>query len=73
MRSVHSDGHGSFRNDRVFVGEAVECHEIGLEVLDAMHVRAWFRDVDLGILVTLPDVDVSCFDPVPTKQTRRAS
>lgn len=73
VRRAHSDGHVSFRSDRIFVGEAVSGYEIGLEVLDAMRVRAWFRDVDLGVLETLPDVDISCFDRVATNRTRRAS
>ena len=72
-RRVHSGGTVSFRNDKVFVGEALTGHEVGLEVIDAMRVRAWFRDVDLGIVETLPDVDVSYFDRATVTRRRRAS
>jgi len=70
-RCVIVGGRIAFRNDRVFVGEALAGYEVGIEVVDAMHVRAWFRDVDLGVLETLPEVDVSCFD-LPGRK-RRAS
>lgn len=74
IRRVYGDGDVNFRGDRVFVSTALGGHDVGLEVLDAMRVRAWFRDVDLGVLETLPDVDVSCFDRIATKRTtRRAS
>ena len=73
VRRVYRDGQVSFRSDRVFVSEALGSHDVGLEPLDAMHVRAWFRDVDLGVLETVPDVDASCFDVIATKRLRRAS
>jgi transposase InsO family protein len=73
VRRVYSDGDVGFRNDRIFVGAGLAGHEVGLEVLDAMRIRAWFRGVDLGVLETLPDVDVSCFDRGATNRTRRAS
>jgi hypothetical protein len=43
----------------VFVGV-----ELGLEDVDALHLRAWFPDVDLGLVETLPLADISCFDRV---------
>ena len=72
VRRVYADGHLSFRSDRIFISEALAGHEVGVEELDAMHVRAWFRDVDLGVLETLPEVDVSCFDR-PESRRRPAS
>lgn len=72
-RRVYSDGDVSFRKERVFIGESLAGHEVGIEVLDAMHVRAWFRDVDLGVIETVPDVDVSYFDVSARNGKRRAS
>jgi hypothetical protein len=62
VRRVFSDGSIHLRNDRLFISEALAGCEIGLEAVDAMRVRAWFRDINLGVLETLPDVDVSCFE-----------
>lgn len=71
-RRVYSDGDVGFRSDKVFISEALAGHEVGLEVIDAMHVRAWFRDLDLGVLETIPEVDISCFDRVVESRRRRA-
>ena len=72
VRRVTSDGHVGFRSDRIFISEALTRHDVGLEVLDAMRVRVWFRDLDLGVFETLPEVDVSCFDRVVESRRRRA-
>ncbi len=73
-RHVHVDGSLSFRGDRIFVSEAVAGHDVGLEVLDALRVRVWFRDVDLGVLEMLPDASASCFDHAAAEgRKRRAS
>lgn len=72
-RTVYRKGDVYVRNDCIYIGEALAGLEVGLETVDALHVRAWYRDVDLGTLETVPDVDVSCFDPPVRRQTRRAS
>ena len=72
-RRVYSDGDVCFRKERILIGESLAGHEVGLEVVDAMHVRAWFRDVDHGVIETVPDVDVSCFEPSARNRKRRAS
>jgi len=66
MSEVHKTQSSSVRES------ARPGHEVGLEVLDAMRVRAWFRDVDLGVLETLPEGDVSCFDRVVASRRRGA-
>lgn len=70
VRRVCSDGSLCFRNDRIFLSSAIAGHHVGLEVLDAVRVRAWFRDVDLGVLEMLPEVDVSCFDRIVASKRR---
>ena len=66
IRTVSADGAVFFRDER-YVGESFRGVEVGLEPVDALLVRAWYRDVDLGPLETLPNVDVSCFDPRPDR------
>jgi len=65
VRRVSRSGHFRIRNDTVFVGNVFAEHYIGVELVDARHVRAWFRDVDLGLIETAPDVDDSCFETMP--------
>lgn len=72
-RPVTKDGDVSFRGDRFYVGTAFGGLEVGLELVDALHVRVWFRDVDLGLIETLPEVDVSNFGWPQTTRKRRAS
>lgn len=70
VRRVCADGSLCFRNDRISLSSAIAGHHVGLEVLDAVRIRAWFRDVDLGLLEMLPEVDVSCFDRIAARKRR---
>ena len=60
VTQVYSNGSFRFRNDELPLGEVFAGYEVG--VVDALRVRVWFRDVDLGLVETLPDVDVSCVE-----------
>jgi len=81
VRRVARSGHAFFRNDEPFIGTAFAGYDVGIEVVDDMHVRAWFRDIDLGVIEVVPDVSPSCFDaaramkPTPRRrmQERRAN
>jgi putative transposase len=65
VRRVASAGLLSFRGDRCQVGLPFAGLSLGVEVLDALHVRLWLHDIDLGLLETLPAVDDTCFlEPV---------
>jgi len=65
---VSAKGAIFYRHDEVYVGEVFGGHEVGIEVIDTMRVRIWYRDVDLGAFETLPDVDAACFDARPTRR-----
>lgn len=69
-RRVYSDGDMCFRSERLYVGQAFSGLEVGIEVVDAFHVRVWFRDVDLGLIETIPQVADSCFDEVAPRHRR---
>jgi putative transposase len=59
---------GNVRIDRTvyFLGRSLGGHRVGLERVDALRVRVWFHDLDLGLLETEPDVDTALFElPVP--------
>lgn len=72
-RRVYSDGDVSFRRERIFVSEALAGHVVGLEPVDGLCVRLWFRELDLGVVETTAAVEVSSFDRIATARKRLAS
>ena len=56
IRTVSTKVAVFFRDER-YVGESFRRLEVGLEPVDALHVRAWYRDIDLGLLETLHSRD----------------
>lgn len=54
-RVAPSSGHINFRMGVYFVSESLRGHTIALETIDATHVRAWFHDVDLGVIDVEPE------------------
>jgi transposase InsO family protein len=72
VRRIDINGNFRFRNDRCYLGPAFVGLEVGVEIIDAMRVRAWLRDVDLGIVETLPAVDSTCFEPMLPRARRRS-
>lgn len=73
VRRVRAGGCFGFRHDRCFVGAAFTGLEIGIEVVDAMRVRGWLHDIDLGVVETLPAVDTACFDVSPVRRRKPRS
>ena len=51
-----------FRGDVVRVGAPLGGLHLGIEVVDALHLRLWLHDIDLGIVETLPGVEDTCFE-----------
>jgi transposase InsO family protein len=72
-RRVYSDGDMCFRSERLYVGQAFSGLDVGIEVVDALHIRAWFRDVDLGLIETIPQVADSCFEEAAPRHRRGPS
>jgi len=72
-RRVRSDGGVSFRSESLYVSQALGGLEVGIEVVDAFHIRAWFRDVDLGLIETIPQVADSCFEQVAPRHKHAPS
>lgn len=71
VRRVTAHGNARFRNDDCFIGVALRGLRVGIEVVDAMHVRAWLHELDLGLVDTLPVVDDACFElALPSRKPR---
>ncbi len=71
VRRVSSTGYFRFRGDSCALGVPFAGLDVGIEVVDAMHVRAWLHELDLGLVETLPAVDPACFEATPTAAARR--
>jgi len=70
VRPIGTAGLLSFRGDRIPVGSPFRGLSIGVEVVDAMHLRLWLHDVCLGHVETMPTVDDSVFER-PVLSSRR--
>jgi transposase InsO family protein len=69
---VNAVGNARFRQDDCRVGLPFAGLDVGIEIVDALRVRFWLHDIDLGLFDTIPAVDDACFDrPVSLKRARR--
>lgn len=59
---VNNSGVLYFRGDALRVGQPFCGLSVGIEVIDALRVRIWLHDVDLGVIETVPAVDDACFE-----------
>jgi putative transposase len=68
---VDANGMLRFRGDPCRVGHSLRGLLLGVEIVDALRVRLWLHDLDLGILETLPGVDDQCFELPIARRPRR--
>lgn len=72
VRRVNSMGHVHFRRDQCSVGKPFAALEVGIEIIDAMRVRFWLHELDLGLFETIPAVENAYFEqPASRKPSRR--
>lgn len=57
VRRVSKNGRISIGDETYFVSQSLTGFEVGIEQVDSMHVRAWFHNVDLGLIEIVPEVD----------------
>lgn len=72
VRRVNAIGYLHFRQDRCCVGKAFAALEVGIEIVDAMRVRFWLHDLDLGLFETIPAVDNACFEQAMSAKRSRS-
>ena len=58
MRRCRVDTNGNIRwaQQPCFVSQSLCGYEVGIEFLDAFHIRLWFHDIDLGRIEIEPEV-----------------
>lgn len=54
-----------------YLSQALAGHIVALELVDPLHVRVWFYELDLGLLEVEPTVDIALFDMPPTTNRKR--
>ena len=62
---VFRDGYTLIDGERHWISRALGGHYIGLELVDALKARAWFQDIDLGLLDVCPVVRDEVFLRTP--------
>jgi transposase InsO family protein len=60
-----------FRGDPCRVGSPFAGLKVGIEVVDALRVRLWLHEVDLGVIETLPAVEDAYFEQPSTGRRAR--
>lgn len=71
VRRVQKNGRFHIAGDNYFVSQSLAGHDVGLEEVNGLSVRVWFRDVDLGVVEIVPEVDARHFDLVAERIKRR--
>lgn len=71
IRRVSPNGIFKLAGERYFLATPLAGHDVALEVVDDSHVRAWFRDLDLGKIEILPDVSNVAFDLLKARRSSR--
>ncbi|HTQ42511.1 MAG TPA: IS481 family transposase [Polyangiaceae bacterium] len=55
VRRVHRGGDIRTASGQYFLSQALAGHRVGLEPVDGLRWRAWFHQVDLGLIEIVPD------------------
>jgi transposase InsO family protein len=72
VQRVNINGYVRFRQDDCCVGRPFAGLDVGIEIVDAMHVRFWLHELDLGSYETIPAVDTACFEPPIARKRSRS-
>lgn len=71
VRRVSSCGTFKLDEEPYFLSTALRGREVGIELVDPLHVRAWFNEIDLGLVEIVPDVTQRTFDLLDARRSRR--
>jgi putative transposase len=73
VQPIRVQGRGSFTwcGNPYFLSASLRGQHIGVQTLDLLHIRIWFRDLDLGIREVLPAVDDNAYLlSAPSRRTK---
>lgn len=70
--TVQGAGKFAWRGEQYPLGLPFSGMKVGIELVDALHVRAWFRDIDLGLVEIIPDASPAAYEPpMPNRKPKR--
>ena len=70
---VFKNGNFRLRGDAYFLSTALAGMLIGLEPIDAIHLRVWLRDLELGVTEVAPQVSPALYAQPSTSRRRLAA
>lgn len=71
VRRISAGGVLYFRGDRCPVGAPFAGLQLAIQIIDALRVRLWLRDLDLGVIETTPGIEDSFFESTAVRRTPR--
>lgn len=71
VRRISAGGVLYFRGDRCPVGAPFAGLQLAIQVIDALRLRLWLRDLDLGVIETTPGIEDSYFEATTVRPTGR--
>lgn len=71
VRRISRSGTFKLDEEPYFLSSALRGHDVGIELVDPLHVRAWLNEIDLGLVEIVPDVTPRTFDLLEARRSRR--
>jgi hypothetical protein len=65
---VYSCGSFLYQGQKYYISDCLRGYRIGIQYVNPLQVRAWFYEIDLGIIEVEPAVDDSIFDRTARKR-----
>lgn len=70
---IHRNGTFAWCSHLYFLSGSLRTLHVGIQTVDLLHVRVWFRDLDLGSLEIVPAVGQSTYEELPSRRKNTAS
>lgn len=70
---VARNGAVSYQGARYYLSQSLAGHIVALELVDPLHVRLWFHELDLGLLEVEPTVDIALFEMARTTNRKKTT
>lgn len=69
--TVHRAGTFAWRGETYLLGLPFSGMKVGIELVDTLHIRAWLRDVDLGLVEVIPNATNAAYEQLtPTRKQK---
>lgn len=69
--SIYPNGCFRFRSGSYFLSQSLSGYSVGIEEVDGMKIRAWFCNIDLGLVDIDPQVDDNVYIQTSKKRVKK--